>query len=281
MTHQTVEQNNMTVSADNKSLISSIEQMLKESVLCWGDWDKLEVEKLEDCTITHSPVSFPFFNNVMEPAFSQDTARQRIDEVLNLVGKKEQPVCWWLGQSNQPANLAELLEEVGAFKAMENMLMAAELKDLPEVVLPTGLEIVEVTSREQLADWTSVVAPAHNIPTEMTQHWTDMYAAAGFGPESSVTRHFIAYLNGQLVGATSLITAAGVASVANVATDINFRGQGVGSALTLWPLHIAKQAGYMIAGLSASKDGEPVYAKLGFQRLVKNAVYLWMPPQEA
>ena len=104
-----------------------------------------------------------------------------------------------------------------------------------------------------------------------------MYAAAGFGPESAVTRHFIAYLDGKLVGATSMITAAGVASVANVATDINYRGKGIGSALTLWPLHIAHQNGYKVAGLSASEDGVPVYTKLGFQRLVKNAVYLWMP----
>ena len=68
----------MIETLQSNHLISAIEQMLKESVLCWSNWDKLEVKELKDCTITRSPVSFPFFNNVMEPSLKLETASQRI-----------------------------------------------------------------------------------------------------------------------------------------------------------------------------------------------------------
>ena len=268
----------MINSINHEKLTTAAEQMLTESVLCWQAWDKLEAETLDDCIITHSSVDFPFFNNVMSPNFNKESASERIEELLYQVGKKEKAVCWWLGMHAQPDNLGELLEAAGAFKAMENQLMAIELKDLPEAVIPKGIDIVEVTMPEQLRQWTSVVAQAHGIPEEIEDHWTDMYQAAGFGPESAVTRHFLALIDGKPVGATSLITAAGVCSVANVATDANYRHQGIGSAMTLWPLKVAEQQGYSVACLSASADGEPVYIKLGFQNLQKNAVYLWMPP---
>ena len=271
----------MIRSLNDNNLMNAAEQMLTESVLCWQSWDKLEAVNFNDCTITRSSVDFPFFNNVMSPNLSEDSAADRIKELLQAVGKKERAVCWWLGMNAQPGNLAELLQAAGAFKAMENRMMAIEVQNLPEVVMPEDVEIIEVTSKEQLEQWTSVVAPAHGIPPEMEEHWTDMYHAAGYGPQSSVTRHFLAMIDGKPVGATSLITAAGVCSVANVATDTHYRHRGVGSALTLWPLEIAKQQGYKVACLSASPEGEPVYARLGFEKFQKNEVYLWVPASEA
>ena len=267
----------MIESLNDNNLMTAAEQMLTESVLCWQAWNKLEAINFDDCIITRSSEDFPFFNNVMSPNFSEDSAADRIEELLQAVGKKERAVCWWLGMNAQPTNLAELLQEAGAFKAMENRMMAIEVKNLPEVVMPEGVEMLEVSSKEQLEQWTSVVAPAHGIPAEMEEHWTDMYEAAGYGPESSVTRHFMALIDGKPVGATSLITAAGVCSVGSVATVADYRKRGIGSVLTLWPLKVAELLGYRVACLSASPDGEPVYEKLGFEKFQKNEVYLWMP----
>lgn len=270
----------MIKNLNDSNLMTAAEQMLKESVLCWQAWDKLEAVSFDDCSITRSFVDFPFFNNVMSPKLPEDSAADRIEELLQAVGKKERAVCWWLGVNAQPANLAARLEAAGAFKAMENRMMAIEIQNLPEVVMPEAVEIIEVTTRQQLEQWTAVIAPAHGIPAEMEGHWTDMYEGAGYGPESSVTRHFLAMMNSKPVGATSLITAAGVCSVANVATDADYRHRGIGSALTIWPLKVAEQQGYKVACLSASPDGEPVYAKLGFEKFQKNEVYLWMPASE-
>ncbi len=265
----------------SENLIEAAEQMLQESVLCWGAWDKLEVEHLEDSVITRSPIDFPFFNNVMSAVISSQSAAARIKELNEQVGGNEKGVCWWLGQGNRPDNLAALLENAGAFKVMENCLMAVELDQLPEVDIPEGIEVVEVISNEQLAQWNSVVCPAHEIPADIQPHWREMYAAAGYGPESKVTRHFLALQNGKAVGATSLITAAGVASVANVATDKAYRQRGIGSLLNFWPLKVAEQCGYKVACLSASPGGVPVYAKLGFEELATSSAYLWMPQPAA
>ena len=268
----------MIQSLHDEHLIQAAEQMLEDSVLCWEAWDKLEVQRFDDCTITRSPIDFPFFNNIMGADISSRPARKRVKELFDVVSGKEKAVCWWLGHRHNPANLARLLEKEGASKVMENCLMAIELEALPEIDMPDGIRIVEVINEEQLIQWADIVGPAHDIPEPMRPYWAEVYAAAGYGPDSQITRHFLALSDGKAVGATTLITAAGVASVANVATDKDYRRQGIGRTLTFCPLKAAQQGGYKVACLSASPAGEPVYARLGFKRLGKNAAYLWMPP---
>ena len=258
-------------------LMDAADKMLVESVLCWGKWDKMEIEELDDCTITKSDIDFPFFNCVLSPRFSENNVEARLQEAIEKVSRGTNNVSIWLGQHYKPENLQEKLEKAGAVKIANPLIMAAELEDLEGVNLPRGLEIVEVTNREQLEQWTSVVVPAHQIPENIAIHWTDMYESAGYGPNDSLNRHFIAVLHGEVVGATTLITASGIASVANVSTREDKRKNGIGSAMTIWPLKVAQDEGYKVACISASPDGQPVYERLGFKGLRNVAVYLSAP----
>ena len=60
---------------------------------------------------------------------------------------------------------------------------------------------------------------------------------------------------------------AGVAGVQFVATLQEARGQGIGAAMTLAPLHEVQQMGYQIGILQSSDMGVKLYQQLGFQRL--------------
>jgi predicted N-acetyltransferase YhbS len=67
------------------------------------------------------------------------------------------------------------------------------------------------------------------------------------------------------VGAAAGYLAAGVVGVLWVATAAEARGQGIGAAVTLAPLHAAREAGYRVGILHATPLGLPVYRRLGFR----------------
>ena len=88
-------------------------------------------------------------------------------------------------------------------------------------------------------------------------------------------RTYLALLDGKPVGTSQLFLSEGVAGIYNVTCKPEARGQGIGSAITLAPLLEARQMGYRIGILQASKEGYDVYRRLGFQDYGKLSVYLW------
>ncbi|HWK80121.1 MAG TPA: GNAT family N-acetyltransferase [Thermomicrobiales bacterium] len=61
--------------------------------------------------------------------------------------------------------------------------------------------------------------------------------------------------------------AGGAANLFNLGVDPDARGRGIGTALTLAALAVARQDGAVGLGLNATPDGERVYRKLGFRTI--------------
>lgn len=73
-----------------------------------------------------------------------------------------------------------------------------------------------------------------------------------------------------------LFNGAGVVSVYAVATLPAVRGRGIGAAITLKPLLLARDQGYRHGILFSSEMGVPVYERIGFRLTdVRINRYLW------
>jgi GNAT superfamily N-acetyltransferase len=151
--------------------------------------------------------------------------------------------------------------------------MAVDLSPLPED-LPThpDLRIVSVVDGPALKQWIHVASIGFRISEKFEKVWYDLFADAIFNPQF---RTYLALLNGKPVGTSQLFLSEGVAGIYNVTCLPEARGQGIGSAVTLTPLLKAREMGYRIGTLQASRLGYSVYRRLGFQDFGNLSLYLW------
>lgn len=151
--------------------------------------------------------------------------------------------------------------------------MAVDISLLVEE-LPTcpGLRIVPVEDERTLRQWIHVASIGFKISEKFEKVWYDFFVDAIFNPQF---RTYLALLDGKPVGTSQLFLSESVAGIYNVTCIPVARGQGIGSAITLAPLLEAREMGYRIGILQASKQGYNVYRRLGFQDFGNLSLYLW------
>jgi ribosomal protein S18 acetylase RimI-like enzyme len=180
----------------------------------------------------------------------------------------------WLAHEGVPSTeiYKALLAHGLTFRESFATEMAVDLSLLSEN-LPThpGLRIVPV-EEDALRQWIHVASIGFRISEKFEKVWYDFFVDAIFNPQF---RTYLALLNGKPVGTSQLFLSEGVAGIYNVTCIPEARGQGIGSAVTLAPLLKAREMGYRIGILQASKRGYNVYRRLGFQDFGKLSVYLW------
>src|SRR5688572_10326782 len=181
----------------------------------------------------------------------------------------------WLAKEGVPATeIKKYLVDHGlTFSESFATEMAADLRVLPvDVPAPTGLKIVPVFGEETLKQWIHIASIGFGVREEFEKVWYDFFVEAVFDTRF---RTYLAILNGLPVGTSQLFLSAGVAGIYNVTCIPQARGQGIGAAITLAPLLKAREMGYQVAILQASRLGYNIYRRLGFQDFGKLSVYLW------
>jgi ribosomal protein S18 acetylase RimI-like enzyme len=151
--------------------------------------------------------------------------------------------------------------------------MAVSLSLLPDgLPIHPGLRIVAVDGDHVLKQWIHVASIGFRVDESFEKVWFDFFA------DAIVDRRFqtyLALLDGKPVATSQLFLSNGVAGIYNVSCIPDARGRGIGSLVTLAPLLEARQMGYRIGILQASKEGYNAYRRLGFQDYGKLSVYLW------
>ena len=243
-------------------LIATIEANMAEFWKCFGRLPEAELHDEPDLLWFATGVPDGSLNGVIHSHFADDEADSRIDETVGYFERRRLPMQWWVGPSSGPADLGERLEARGlAPRPWSPPGMAVDLGGLESLEAPAGLEVRRVDDEATVKSWLAA-----------TGAQTEALATTGIEPEGPM-RHYVGLLDGEPVGASSLMLAAGVASLQLVATVPEARRRGVGTTMSLAPMVDARRLGYRIGILASSPLGFGVYSRIGFREYFRWTVY--------
>jgi len=236
-----------------------------------------EIEETAKLSRFHCAPMSPIFKGVWNARLATDEADAAIEEAITWYKARNAPFFfWWTGDDTQPADLGERLQAQG-FGVFE--------KDAPAMVAdidalnwnnprPSELRLGPVANEEQLMQWRRVFIESFDIPEFAGQAWVDAMRTVGFG--KAPWQMLLGTLEGEPACCGFLFCGAGVAGLIGLGTLPAFRGKGIGSAMQLERLRIARELGYRYAVLFASEMGHSAYLKLGFQDTGRRVSrYLW------
>ena len=225
----------------------------------------------------HASPSSPIFKGVFQARLAPDEADAAIDETIEWFKARNAPFFfWWTGQDTRPGDLGERLEAHGfAVFEKDAPAMVADMDQLNwNNPRPPQLRLDPVADDKQLMQWKQVFIEAFDIPEFAGQAWVDATHAVGIG--RTPWHLLLGTLNAEPVCCGLLSCGAGVAGLLGLGTLPAFRRQGIGSAMQLERLRIARELGYRYAVLFASEMGYSPYLKLGFRDTGRRmSRYLW------
>ena len=205
--------------------------------------------------------------------------------LTNSEGKAVGPCHWVLGPAPQP-DLERALLAHGFVLDHEEPAMAAPLEEDEEELIGRyeqavtrvgeGFDItpVEDGNAETLVDWMTAWGSGMRS-IEVMESWKAVYMVMLRELPRSEFSMFVGRVHGRAVGTGIMYRAEGVAAVHYITTLPEFRKRGIGTALTLHAMVLARRFGCRIAMLTASQIGIGVYRSLGFREFGLQKIYLW------
>ncbi|MBB6673641.1 GNAT family N-acetyltransferase [Cohnella nanjingensis] len=226
---------------------------------------------------------YPMFNRILETPTDLTAAAltSLIQRVQARYARRGSPMMWidWDGEENP--ELAERL--LGTGFALSGRipgmgLALAEFKE--EMPAIPGLAISSLTKAEEFEVYKAVSAQTFGLPLPLNALLVDAIAGEALRGDGR-TVSYLAELDGVPVAIATSFNQGEVAGIYNVGTLPSVRGKGIGRAVTVHAVREARDAGASLAVLQASKMGEPVYRRIGFQDGLMIGLYQWEPPAAA
>ena len=216
------------------------------------------------------------FNGVVRTATRTQNLSSLVDPILEIFLSKNLPFFWADLPDIGTVELSDYLNSKSIqwshFKGMP--AMSRGLDDLPELSLPTEVEITCVQTQQDQVDWLNVLMEGFEEP-EPSRPDFQQYLFNSLTEPKPVFEHLLARWQGKPCAISTLLRADYGAGVYHVATLPAYRGRGLGKALTLIAMQSAHEAGYKEAILFATPSGFPIYKQLGFTTVSKADAFVW------
>lgn len=258
-----------------KSVKAAIRTNWKNYHYCMGSSPNVELSIGRYLTWLMTDLPDYFINlvvcNQLPSAGADDLIESALTHFRSMNIKK---LSWLVHEGVASTEIYKVLLAHGlTFRELFATEMAINLSSLPknQPVHP-DVRIIPVVDGCALRQWIHVASIGFKISEKFEKIWYDFFVDAIFNPQF---RTYLALLNGKPVGTSQLFLSEGVAGIYYVSCIPEARGQGIGSAITLTPLLEAREMGYRIGILQASKQGHNVYRRLGFQDFGNLSLYLW------
>ena len=210
---------------------------------------------------------------VVWAAFEPATVEQRLDQLIAAFDARGTSVIWWYVPDHRPEDLRDRLERRSFRLRDDTAGMAMDLADLPNAVpAPDGVDIVEVDDPEAIARYVDVIIRSMAIdhptlPANAAVVRAD-HIRSRLG-EDSLSRRFVALLDGEPVATSRLSMAGGVAGLYTMVTLPHAQRRGIGASMAHRAMAAGRDAGMRLGALQATAMGYPIYKKLGFVEILR------------
>jgi GNAT superfamily N-acetyltransferase len=214
------------------------------------------------------------YNGVLRTNLPQEELADAARRILAHFRERRLPFHWHVGPFSLP-HPGELLEAEGIGLDENEPGMGLDLRTVAdEIPIAPDLVVEEVLTDDRLQHWANTTFCG--APPDAIQYVFTANAGLPHGPGSAV-RLYLGTRGGEPVATVKLFFAAGVAYIGRVVTIHAARRQGIGTAMTMHALRLAREEGYRIAVLTASPMGISIYRRLGFQECCQVSTYAWDP----
>lgn len=214
-----------------------------------------------------TPIPTPPYNTVLRFKVP-DNPDERLDALFQHYERRGVPMLWIHHPSSEPADLGERLTERGLEEVEIAPGMAANLAELPDPrPAPDGIEVREVTEKDDVERLFELIVWRWNIPPEHAHHYKAVVEPFQVGKPSAKLRVWMAWRNGVPLAKAALHIGGGAAGLHGVATKPEARGLGLATILTLKVFKAAREEGQQLGVLHSSPMAESLYAKLGFRKV--------------
>jgi GNAT superfamily N-acetyltransferase len=266
-------------SSNTQRISAAIEDNLTEYWLAFADTPEGEVQRSGSVCWTYTGA--PYFNRVVSGQLDRTSVDDEVQRIVEAFRARRAAVTWLVGPSCRPLDLGQRLERsgfsnVGRWKGMAHSLDRLDIVPMTR----TGASARPVDGPEPLEDWIRVVGQSFALPMQAREFLSRYFRERALDGDSP-WRHSVAYVSGNPVAASTLFMRRGVAGIYLVASLPGARQRGLGTTMTWLALRHAKRLGNDLAVLHATRDGERIYERLGFQHYCDIDLYRLGPPRPA
>lgn len=241
-----------------------------------------ELVERDDLSLHWAPYTNPMFHGAWRPRLTSESADRVITETIAWYQARSTPlIFWFIDDEATPVDLAERLLAQGFIPfEVDAPCMVADLRQLdPDLLqrVPDGFRLEQATDAAGLHAFRQGFVDAYQLPDWAGKSWED--ATTDLGISDAPWAMYVGQLDDRPVAINILVLGGGVAGVFGVGTVAEYRGRGIGTAVTLQPLLDARDAGMRFGALFSSELGMSVYERLGFVDTgARLSRYLWIDP---
>lgn len=175
----------------------------------------------------------------------------------------------WLVDATDTATI-NMLDGSGLKHMFTFPAMSIDVYDVQPTEYKSGITVQEINQESDILTWISIVTRCYDrVEAELTK--AIRYFIAQSLPES--VRFYLGYYEGKAVAASMMILHEKIITLHFVGTLSEYRGKGLGSAITLRSLIDAQKMGYKQMILLSSAKGKALYEKMGFKEYAVYNVY--------
>lgn len=214
-----------------------------------------------DVTVVRAEMQDDTYNYVVDAKFEPSKAPERIQAVLAHYKKKNLPFSWWVGESDSPKDLAQLLEAAGLKEKEQDIGMFMPLSR--ETPTQTSLSIHRIEDRKRLKDFADIFIALSRYETIYEEYY-ELIPPILYQQQAPI-RFYVGYEGKVPVTTGLLVLHANVAGIYYIITHPSHRRKGYGSAMMYHLLKQAADEGFHLVTLQASEEGKSLYERMGFR----------------